>query len=121
MDIKNLIEAERLIYASVILPLLVQIMAIIRTNAEILLTEHLGTNFSEILMGVHTFDTLSFKKMHLKMSSGKWRPSCLGLRVLSGFQPLQYTFTNPIPPYGQLEFPSDTLYTNFVIVFLRLK
>ena len=26
--------------------------------------------------------SLSFKKMHLKMSSGKWQPFCLGLNVL---------------------------------------
>ena len=44
-----------------------------------LLTGSLGTNFSEILIGIQTF---SFKKMHLKMSSAKWRPSCLGLNVL---------------------------------------
>ena len=54
--------------------------AIIRTNAGILLIRHLGTNFSEISRAIHTF---SFKKMHLKMSSGKWRPSCLGLNVLT--------------------------------------
>ena len=34
---------------------------------------------SEILIEIYTFP---FKKMHLKMSSGKWRPSCLGLNVL---------------------------------------
>ena len=51
--------------------------AIIWTNAGILLIRPLGTNFSEIY-------TLSFKKMHLEMSSGKWRPSCLGLNVLRG-------------------------------------
>ena len=39
----------------------------------------LGTNFSEIWIGILSF---SFKKMHLKMSSGKWRPSCPGLNVL---------------------------------------
>ena len=39
----------------------------------------LGTNFSEILIEILTF---SFKKMHLKMTSGKWRPSFLGLSVL---------------------------------------
>ena len=39
-----------------------------------------GTNFSEILIGIQTF---SFKKMHLKMSSAKWRPFCLGLNVLT--------------------------------------
>ena len=54
--------------------------AIIRTNAGILLIGPLGTNFSEISIEIHI---LSFKKMHLKMSSGKWRPFCLGLNVLS--------------------------------------
>ena len=53
--------------------------AIIRTNAGILLIGTLGTNFSEILSEIHTF---SFKKMHLKMSSGRWQPFCLGLNVL---------------------------------------
>ena len=53
--------------------------AIIWTNAGILLIGHLGTNFIEILIGIQTF---SFKKMHLKMSSAKWRPFCLGLNVL---------------------------------------
>ena len=50
--------------------------AIIWTNAGILLIGPWGTNFSEILIGIHTF---SFKKIHLKMSSAKWRPFCLGL------------------------------------------
>ena len=49
------------------------------TNAGILLIQPLGTNFSEILIKIHTF---SFKKMHLKMSSGKCRTFCLGLNVL---------------------------------------
>ena len=53
--------------------------AIIWTNAGILLTGPLGTNFIEILIGIQTF---SFKKMHLKMSSAKWRPFCLSLNVL---------------------------------------
>ena len=50
------------------------------TNAGLLLIGPLGTNFSEILVEIITF---SFKKMHLKVSSGKWWPSCLGLNVLS--------------------------------------
>ena len=54
--------------------------AIIWTNAGILLIRTLGTNFSEILSEIHAF---SFKKMHLKMSSAKWRPFCLGLNVLN--------------------------------------
>ena len=53
--------------------------AISWTNAGILLIGPLGTNFSEILIEIQTF---SFKKIHLKMSPGKWRPFCLGLNVL---------------------------------------
>ena len=56
--------------------------AIIWTNARILLIRTSGTKFSEILSEMHTF---SFKKMLLKMSSGKWRPFCLGLNELSAF------------------------------------
>ena len=41
--------------------------AIIWTNAGILLIGPLGTNFSEILIEIHTF---SFKKIYPKMSSG---------------------------------------------------
>ena len=54
--------------------------AITWTNAGLLLIGPLGTNFNEILFGIQTF---SFKKMHSEMSSGKWRPSCLGLNVLT--------------------------------------
>ena len=54
--------------------------AIIWTNAGILLIWSLGTNFSEIWIEIQMSP---FKKMHLKMPSGKWRPSCLGLNVLT--------------------------------------
>ena len=47
--------------------------AIMLTNVGILLSGPLGTNFG------HVF---SFKKMHLKLSSGNWRPFCIGLSVL---------------------------------------
>ena len=53
--------------------------AIIWTNTGILLIGPLGTNLSEILTKIHTF---WLKKMHLKISSGKWRPFSLGLNVL---------------------------------------
>ena len=53
--------------------------AIIWTNAVILLTGPLGTNFSEILINIHSF---SFKKIPLKRSSAKWRAFCRGLNVL---------------------------------------
>ena len=57
----------------------VRCQAIIWTNAGILLIGHLGTNFSEILIGIQTF---SFKKLHLKTPSAKWRLFCLGLNEL---------------------------------------
>ena len=50
------------------------------TNAGILLIRTLGTNFSETLSEIRAF---SFNKMHLKISSAKWRPFCLGLNVLA--------------------------------------
>ena len=53
--------------------------AIIWTNDGILLIRTLGTNFSEILSEIQSF---SFKKMHLKMSSAKWRLFRLGLNEL---------------------------------------
>ena len=53
--------------------------AIIWTNSGILLIGPLGTNLSETLIAILTF---SFEKMHLKVSSAKWRPFCLGLNVL---------------------------------------
>ena len=52
---------------------------IIWTNDRILLIGPLGTNFSDILIEIHKFP---FKKMHLKISSAKWRQFCLGLNVL---------------------------------------
>ena len=46
-----------------------QHQAIVWTNDETLLIGHLGTR--------------KFKKMCLKMSSGKWQPFCIGLKVLT--------------------------------------
>ena len=59
--------------------------AIIWTNAAILLIGPLGTNFSEILIGIQTF---SFQKLHLKTSSAKWRLFCLGLNELNDLSPI---------------------------------
>ena len=50
------------------------------TDAGLLLIGPLGTNYSEILIGIQT---LSLRKMHLKISSGKWRLFCIGLNVLN--------------------------------------
>ena len=60
--------------------------AIIWTNDGLLLIEHLGTNFSEILIEILTF---SFKKMRLKVSPAKRRPFCLGLNELTHPPPRQ--------------------------------
>ena len=54
--------------------------AIIWTIAGILSIIPLGTNFIEILIWIQTF---SFKEMHLKVASAKWKPFCLGLNVLN--------------------------------------
>ena len=50
--------------------------AILGTNVVRLLIGTLVTHLNEIVSEIHTF---SFKKMHLKMSSAKWRQLCLGL------------------------------------------
>ena len=47
--------------------------AITWINAHLLSIGPLGTNFSEIQIKILKF---SFKKVHLKMSSAKWRPFC---------------------------------------------
>ena len=60
--------------------------AIIWTNAGILLIAPVGTNFSELLIKVHTY---SFSTMHLNMSSEKWQPPCLGLKVLKEIKSLK--------------------------------
>ena len=39
----------------------------------------LETEFTEILIEMYTY---SLERIHLKMSSAKWRPFCLGLNVL---------------------------------------
>ena len=54
-------------------------LAIIWTNAGILVIGPLGTNYSEILIKIQIF---SFMEMHLKWSSGKWWPFCLGFRCV---------------------------------------
>ena len=54
--------------------------AIVLTIAGTLLIGHPGTKFNEILIEIRIF---SFKKIHFKMSSGKWRLSCVGLTLLT--------------------------------------
>ena len=68
------------------------------TNSGILLIRILGTNFSGILSKIHTF---SFKKIPSKLSSGNWRPLCLGLNVLNTLRTRvpclrQWTWSSPV-------------------------
>ena len=56
-----------------------QCQAIIWNGDGILLIGPLGTDFSEILIKIHTFP---FRKLHLKMSSVKRRPCCTGINVI---------------------------------------
>ena len=58
--------------------------AIIWTDAGTLLIGPVGTTFSEILIEICI---CSFKKMHLKISSGDWRPFCFGLNMLKNISP----------------------------------
>ena len=80
------------------------------TNAGTFLIGPLGTNFSEILIAIETF---SFKKMHLKISSAKWRPFCLGLSELThwGWNKvtaiLQMTFSNAFSCMKMYEFKNE--------------
>ena len=70
--------------------------AIIWTNAGILLIGPLGINFSEILI-----NTFSFKKMHLQMSSAKWRPFCPRGDELTSIDAIMYLWpSSSVHGYG---------------------
>ena len=88
--------------------------AIIWINAGILLIGPLGTNFSRILIEIHTF---SFKKMHWKMSSAKWRPFCIGLNVLKNPMDNMLHFLSWFKSWYNLDmmnFSADYLYFELV-------
>ena len=61
------------------------------TNAGILLIGTLGTNFSEILIGIQTF---SFEEMHFKMLSAKWRPCVSASMLLTNTYGTGYNMCN---------------------------
>ena len=87
--------------------------AIIWINAGILLIRSLGTNFSEILSEILVF---SFKKMHLKMSSVKWRLLRLGLNVLTHRHISEYSLQMQVSPMPLL----DDTYTYGSVYFLLM-
>ena len=84
--------------------------AIIWTNAGILLIGPLGTNLNETVIEIYIF---SFKKMHLKLSPGNWRPFHLGLNVLTHWwlikmaDILQMALWNALPWMKRLLFWSN--------------
>ena len=82
----ELIGAEWRIYASVILPSLVQIMACRLVGAKPLSKPMWNINNwtprNKHQWSFNAINTCSFKKMHLKISSGKWQPYCLSINVL---------------------------------------
>ena len=80
--------------------------AIILTNAWILLIGPLGTKFNEISIKIRTY---SFKEIHLKMSSGKWRPFCLGLNVLTPRSACWEYIWNSLQHYWSLMIPHSYL------------
>ena len=71
--------------------------SIIWTSAGILFIGPLGTNFSEILIEIHQF---SLKKIHLNMSSRKWRPLCFTLYVLKNRFSWSSQYLNQQTPVG---------------------
>ena len=79
--------------------------AIIWTNAGMLWIGPLGTNLSEIIIEILTF---SFKKIHLKMSSGKWRPFCIGLNELNSRKHPASPLTNAFEVLWQDEIGSTS-------------
>ena len=71
-------------------------LAIIGSDNGLSPGRHQRTNFNEILIKIHTF---SSEKMHLKMSSAKRWPFCLGLNVLNTIEHIDIV----IPPLLQYE------------------
>ena len=93
--------------------------AIIWTNAGLLSIEPLRTYFSENLIKIQPF---SLKKMHVKMSSAKWRPFCLGLNVLiTHFTGSLYCSLLPIRRYEAGTDPRTMPTTHSVTVYVFSK
>ena len=95
--------------------------AIIWTNDGIMLIGPLGTNFSENLIESYA---LSFRKMHLKISSGKWWPFCLGLNVLIAWEmschrlsKLRDEITHPFPNFKCCTVEVSEWISNFTPLF----
>ena len=83
-------------------------------NAGILLIRNLGTNISDFFSEIHI---LSFKKMNLKMSYGKWRPFCLGLNALSEISTVtRRRITTPLPYH----YPPHAMMTMLLLLMMMI-
>ena len=89
--------------------------AIIWTNVGILLIGPLGTNFSEILIEIQT---LSLKKIRLKMSSAKCCSLRLGLYVLSEYVCVAIGKTATIIGKHVYQLISIFIYSNWIWTLL---
>ena len=70
--------------------------AITRTNTDLLSIRHLGTTFSDIWIEIKK--TVTFTKIHLKLSSAKWLPFCSGGWVNMGYRLMFCRIKVPGPP-----------------------
>ena len=77
--------------------------AIIWTSAAVLSIRPNATYFNKVLFKIQKF---SFKEMHLKMSSVKWQPFCLGLKVLRSYYS-RYSFSSSISKTSHCGLPPE--------------
>ena len=85
---------------------------IIWTNVAILAIWRQRTYISEILFKIQKFP---LKKMHLNMSSAKWRPFCLGLNVLKISRA-----ASTLPCWGSTRQAFDVVFTSLISVSRQL-
>ena len=84
-----------------------QHQAIIWTNAGILSIGPLAIHFSEMLIEIFIF---SSEKMHLKLSSGNWRPFCLDLKMLA--ETWRCWFYSPLLYFSQNRYSLRSMLTH---------
>ena len=89
--------------------------AIIWTNAGTLLIGPLGANFKEISIKIYIF---SFKKINLKMLSGKCWPFCPSLNVST--QGGLETFTKWLLLFCRMHFSNAYYWKKMLILFIQI-
>ena len=95
--------------------------AIIWTNAGLLSIGPLRTYFTEILIKIQQ---ISLKKVHLKISYAKWRPSCLGLSLLKvpwSFQRMVFNIKRDTFEETSIKTHRLTFYKRVALTIYRLR